>query len=328
LLKVWGITSMAAGGALFLACLLILIPGYFWARRHDAALARHLRLGFWGGLLGTLGYDIVRVPFHLAGFRVFAPIQAYGVWLAEAQRSSGFTEALGWLYHFSNGITFGIMYALVMGGSRGGNPPENLALGRHWGWGVLWGLCLESIVLSTPFARIFHLQGNVKAIAIAYGAHVFYGLPLGWVVARGSGADRRLSDWSGKLGALVVLTLLILSPIPMERERDSRAVPGTLKVEGYRLNPTWLRLSAPGRFKVSNPNAQASREVTIVQPSTHQELHLKPGEQSEWGFDSPGIYQVYVKAPGRSISSFVIVEPVEQPQSAEKSSSQTKASSS
>lgn len=284
LLKVWGLASMAAGGALFLACLPILAYAY----RHDPSLEKALRVGCWGGLAGTVGYDLVRVPFHLYGFRVFAPIQAYGVWLLDADRSSGLTEAVGWLYHFSNGITFGIMYALV-------------ASGRHWGWGVLWGLCLESIVLSTPFARIFHMQGNWPAIAIAYGAHVAYGYPLGLIVQRGHDLTRPL-----KWGAWLLLGCFLFSSIPLEWSRDRRALPATLLVEGETLNPKWVRANSVTFF---NPGPNP---VTVIQPSGKRQLDLEPGARHPWEFTQTGIYQFYVKTPGRSTSSFVIVDPVEK----------------
>jgi hypothetical protein len=258
-----------------------------------------LRLGCWGGLLGTLGYDLVRVPFHLAGFRVFAPIQAYGVWLLEADRSSAWSEAMGWLYHFSNGVTFGIMYALVMGA-------------RHWGWGVLWGLCLESIVLSTPFARIFHMQGNWTAIAIAYGAHVAYGYPLGYLVAGWEKADQRLQNVAGHLKILgaVLLGAFLFGGIPDQRQRDERALPATLRVEGLTLNPTWVRLPAVGSVTLMNPGRD---KVVILQPSGKRQQELVADELYDWKFERPGIYQFYIKSPTRSVSSFVIVEPVEQP---------------
>ena len=298
LLKVWGITSMAWGGTLFLACLPIFPLAYGWSRRHDASLARALRLGCWGGLLGTLGYDFVRVPFHLYGLRVFAPIQAYGVWLLDADRSSGATAAVGWLYHFSNGITFGLMYALLMGG-------------RHWGWGILWGLTLESIVLASPFARIFHMQGNWPAIAVAYGAHVAFGYPLGYVVARWQEADERLASLPAaiKLSGAALLGGFIFGWMPGERARDARAAPSTMRVEGIGLNPTWLRLRAAGRVDMVNPG---SEKVTILQPSGKRQLEVAAQSSQAWEFAQPGIYQCYVQTPNRSISSFVIVEPAEQ----------------
>lgn len=287
---------MAWGGKLFLAGTPILLSAYFWAvKAHgDPELARALRLGCWGGLAGTIGYDVVRIPMHLIGYRVFAPISAYGVWLLEANRSSAWTEMTGWAYHFSNGLTFGLMYALWMGR-------------RHWAWGLLWGLALESIVLSTPFARIFHMQGNYPAIAIAYGAHLAYGLPLGLVVWRWQESETdlvRQSAWWG----LGLVSAFVLSFLPLNLEQDARSQPGTFLVEGGRLNPTWLRLNSAGAIGVCNSSPS---EVTIVDTANRRQLTVKGGATEKWPFEKSGIYQCYIKTQGRSISSFVIVEPVE-----------------
>lgn len=296
LLKVWGLTSMQTGGLIFLACLPVFPLVYGWARRHDQNLASAIRVGCWGGLIGTLGYDIVRIPFYLWGYRVFAPIQTYGVWLLDAERSSGWTDAMGWLYHFSNGISFGLMYALVM-------------LGRHWGWGMLWGLALEAIVLSTPFAQIFHLQGNIPAIAIAYGAHLAYGFPLGYMAARWEKAEQTLSETTStvKLGGAILILGFIFSGVP--NDKSHLVPPGTFEVHGYRLVPTWVRLPATGSVKLVNPGQE---KVTIVQPSGKREIELEPGQSLDWPFERTGIYQCYIQSPGRSTSSFLIVEPVEQ----------------
>lgn len=295
LLKVWGLSNMRTGGLIFLACLPVFPLVYGWAGRREADLARAIRLGFWGGLAGTLGYDLVRIPFHLWGMRVFAPIQAYGVWLLDAERSSGWTEAVGWSYHFSNGITFGLMYALWFGR-------------RHWGWGLLWGLALESIILSTPFARIFHMQGNLQAIALAYFAHLFYGYPLGFMVFKWKEMDARLSAMAAslKLGMASLLLAFIFSGIP--DDRSSSVAPHTLQVAGNRLIPTWVRLPGPGKVQLINPGPQA---VRILQPRGQGELELAAGQSSDWHFEEPGIYQCYVQRPGRSVSSFIIIEPVE-----------------
>lgn len=297
LLKVWGLASMAWGGALFLACLPVLLLSYLWARRHDLESARALRLGCWGGLIGTIGYDVVRIPFHLSGFRVFAPIQAYGVWLLDADRSSAITDATGWAYHFSNGISFGVMYALWMGG-------------RHWCWGILWGLTLEAIVLSTPFAGIFSLQGNYPGIAIAYAAHLAYGFPLGTIVYRWQDFDRRFSSLPPAMLAwgAILLAAFTFGSIPGERPRDARSKAGQLQVDGSRLNPTWVRLPAVGTASFVNEGEQS---VTLVFPGQNQQLELPARSTTTRNFDKTGIYQCFIKTDRRSISSFVMVEPVE-----------------
>jgi hypothetical protein len=85
-----------------------------WVSAHragDRDLLQRARAGFVGGLVGTLGYDWVRVPVHALGQNPFAPMRAYGVWIAGVAQSSPATDLLGTLYQFSNGITFGLIYA-------------------------------------------------------------------------------------------------------------------------------------------------------------------------------------------------------------------------
>ncbi|MFQ5709506.1 MAG: hypothetical protein ACE5HO_18775, partial [bacterium] len=82
--------------------------------------------------------------------------------------SSRFTDVIGWTYHFSNGITFGIMYALFM-------------RKRHWLWAIVWAFILETIAVLSPFANIFALVGDYYKLGVAYMGYVAYGLPLGWL---------------------------------------------------------------------------------------------------------------------------------------------------
>ncbi len=76
LAKVYGIASMrTATLAAVVPCSLALFGVWAWGRRGPpGGIADRLAVGFVGGVLGTATYDLVRVPFHLAGQRIFAPI--------------------------------------------------------------------------------------------------------------------------------------------------------------------------------------------------------------------------------------------------------------
>lgn len=278
---------MAWGGLIFLGMLPILALGY----RREAGVAEALRVGFWGGLLGTLGYDLVRIPFHLNGFLVFAPIETYGVWLLEAQRSSGLTDALGWLYHFSNGITFGWMYALTM-------------RERSRWWGVLWGLSLETIVVASPFVRIFHLAG--QSLVIAYGAHLAYGYPLGLAVQHWSST----LSWMSRMKSTVVWTSLLILGFCLSPLKQGLSLVGSgWLVQGRNLAPRWLRLPGPGEVVVENPGPET---VRIHDRTRELTVEARAGSQARLQYDRPGIYQVWVETGQRTRSSFVIIEPVEE----------------
>jgi hypothetical protein len=203
------------------------------ARRPEQAprLRRALVAGTLGGLLGTIGYDVFRIPFVVGGLRLFAPIDSYGVLLLDAAASSPLTGFAGWSYHFTNGIGFGIAYAVV-------------ALGRRWPWAVLWGLVLETATILTPFADSYAIRGKWDLIAIAYAAHLAYGIPLGLVVQRAARwTDLRrpapVPVWAA-LAALTIGLLVWLRPTPSIPDR-----PATTVVDG-RFRPEWVRVPPGG----------------------------------------------------------------------------------
>ena len=77
---------------------LILVGAEFYARRAgNAWLADALVIGSLGGFVGTIGYDVMRIPFVLAGQNVYMPNSTYGLWILDAAASSRFTETAGWI---------------------------------------------------------------------------------------------------------------------------------------------------------------------------------------------------------------------------------------
>jgi hypothetical protein len=263
--------------------------------RANAELRRRIRVGAFAGAVGTLGYDLVRVPFALAGQRVFAPIESYGLLIANATASSGLTSTLGWLYHLSNGVTFGVAYAAV-------------AAGQRWPWGIAWGLTLESVAVFSPFAFRYGLQGQVVPILTAYGAHVFYGYPLGRLVQDYRRVDSALR--TGRFTVAIVLTVATVAIIgwhrpwadsPVEREAAHQSAPGQPHtiVTHTRFEPEWLRIQAGGCVVVDNQ--------TNVEYDTPQGRVVANGS-STLCFDTPGVYRV--RLGGRPYSGgFVYVEP-------------------
>ncbi len=307
LAKVYGLASMRTIVVLLaLPCCLGLVAIWIWARskgKEQEQLTSALEIGFVGGLFGTIGYDLSRIPFHIAGQRVFAPISAYGIWIVEAASSTRLTETAGWAYHFSNGITFGVMYALFM-------------RGRHWGWAIVWALTLETIAVVSPFARIFHLSGNYKALGIAYFGHLAYGLPLGWLIYKWNETRNQLAATpvSSKWMLVAATCVLFLWPLASLEgfRRDARVTPGEFRVEGVRLNPDWVRLEHGGAVRIHNPEPQTV-SVRVKQTNTSNEILT--GASADIVFPQPGIYQIFIenKATTQNTqSSFVIVEPVEE----------------
>lgn len=302
LAKVYGIASMQTGALVVaLPCTISMVGVWAWARKLDGrVLADALRIGFVGGLVATIAYDVARLPFHLIGQRVFAPISAYGVWLLDADSSSRFSEVVGWCYHFWNGASFGIMYALYM-------------KGRHWGWAIVWACFLETVALLSPFGRVFSLSGNYYAIGIAYLGHVAYGIPLGKLVQYWERTQAHLTAQPGWCKWVIVMVVLLAAVGPMiapeNASQDARVVKGVFRIEGRRLNPDWLRILRGQEIAVRNPEAVGAR-VRVKQSNV--ELEVAASEKKSLVFSSAGIYQVFVESQSRSRSSFVIVEPVEE----------------
>lgn len=139
-----------------------------------AAFARHrgrraridlIVQGLWAGMLATLVYDVVRIPIAHSGIPVFKAISYFGTVMLGLDRPTVASEALGWAYHLSNGVSFGLMYAALF---RTPGPVTAL----------LWGLSLEGVMLLTPYAEVFGYQRDTRFLAITIGAHAAYGYSL------------------------------------------------------------------------------------------------------------------------------------------------------
>src|SRR5207244_11985182 len=83
-------------------------------------------------------------------------------------------QILGWLYHFSNGATFGVMYLAMIGDTTR----------RHWAWAVLMALALELGMLLTPYPHIFNFPVNTRFVMVTVAAHAIFGIILGLAVQR------------------------------------------------------------------------------------------------------------------------------------------------
>lgn len=211
--------------------------------------------GALGGLTGTLGYDLFRVPFvFLGGMQLLAPIDSYGVLLLGASTSSGLSGLAGWAYHFLNGMGFGIAYAVV-------------ARGRHWGWGVAWAMILETAVVISPFATDYALRTDaglkVIPIVIAYLAHVPYGIVVG-LAARNADSVHRLARGSVRRPVLAISVFTLvglalwqwpLSPTRLEQQGNAVAAGPSAVIVNGRMFPTWARVGVDDCITIRNDDA-------------------------------------------------------------------------
>lgn len=301
LLKMYGVCGLQEGFLYTsLPALLCIVIIYNRVRRSsDEMLTDSIHLGVFGGLLATFAYDLCRIPFVIFGQRIFAPIAAYGVWLLGAESSSRFTDLAGWSYHFLNGISFGIMYALFM-------------RRRSFFWAILWACLLETIAFLSPFGRIFGFTANPSTLGIAYFGHVVYGIPLGLVVMK----DAACISWLktvprgiyvfGYVAILAIMLGQILNP--QLAASDKATLPQRFVINGDQITPDWQRVPRDSELVVFNESADAK---TIVIKKLAKEIAAAPGESVVIPIPEPGIYQIFVQTSGRTRSSFLMVEPVE-----------------
>jgi len=145
-------------------------------------------VGSVAGLVAAFGYDIFRLPFVFArdlGIdRVVPPLPLFKVFPRfgamilgqplEQPMCAPLTQVLGWAYHFSNGLTFGIMYLARL----------NDANRRHWAWAMVFAVGLELGMLFTPYPRFFGIALAPKFVVVTVAAHLVFGVVMG-VSARG-----------------------------------------------------------------------------------------------------------------------------------------------
>jgi hypothetical protein len=159
-------------------------PGYVW---------RVVWVGAVAGFVAACAYDVFRVPFvfaremhiesvvpHLPLFNVFPQFgkMILSGDIATDRRWHGpfSTQAhlIGWAYHFSNGMTFGIMYLALIGD----------AARRSWWWAVLLAVGLEAGMLFTPYPNVFGIKVTGSFVTVTLVAHLVFGVAMG-LCARG-----------------------------------------------------------------------------------------------------------------------------------------------
>lgn len=130
----------------------------------------------WGGLAGsiaTVGLEVVRLAGFRAGYMPGNLPRLMGVLLLDrfALGPSLASDVTGWAYHFWNGASFGIVYAIVFGTTR-------RWVGVLYGVGVGLGFLVSPVVISLGVGY-FGLQFSPGFPATVLAAHIVFGWLLG-----------------------------------------------------------------------------------------------------------------------------------------------------
>ena len=190
LVEMYGICSMRAFvlWALIPATIVLYALAIWDRRAGDGTLWRGVMIGSLAGFLAAVAYDIFRLPFvfshawHLAGIVPQMPLYKvfprFGAMIlnqpVEQDHYSLATQLIGWIYHFSNGVTFGVMYVALIG------YPDR----RTWWWGVALATGIEAALLISPYGTFFGIAATGLLVAVTLAAHLIFGAVMGWYTRR------------------------------------------------------------------------------------------------------------------------------------------------
>ena len=155
--------------------------------RGDGKLWRAVMIGTLAGLAGAVAYDVFRLPFvysdawgmakfgipQMPLFKVFPRFGAMILGQPVEQPSfSTSAHIIGWVYHFSNGAAFGVMFAALIGESR-------RRIGGGWPWAIVMAVGIELCLLASPYASFFQIPLSVQFVAVTIAAHIVFGIGMG-----------------------------------------------------------------------------------------------------------------------------------------------------
>ncbi len=140
----------------------------------------------WGGSAGavaTLALEAVRLTGYHLGWMPGNLPRLMGVLLLNrfANGPDRASDIAGWLYHFWNGVSFGIIYALLIGARR-------IWAGAVYGIALGVGFMLSPVVSSLGVG-FFGLQFSAGFPVTVLTAHAAYGISLAWLARRWTGAQ-------------------------------------------------------------------------------------------------------------------------------------------
>jgi hypothetical protein len=160
-----------------------------------------------------VAYDIFRLPFvysdawglgrfgipQMPLFKVFPRFGA--LLLGEPIEQPSYSLAanlLGWGYHFSNGATFGVMFASMYAGASEAIGEAKAGRWSALGWAMLMAVGIEICLLASPYGAFFGIPITTRFVVVTLTAHVIFGIGLGAYFAWHAGRWRLPRAASGR----------------------------------------------------------------------------------------------------------------------------------
>jgi len=170
-MKVMGLWLLLPAVAILLAALLFAqVRGY-------ARLVNRVLAGATAGTVATVGLEVVRMySFRQGGMPGDLP-RLMGVLLTDRFMAgpSPFSDFLGYAYHYWNGASFGIVFAVTLGRKK-------------VFWGIAYGVIIATVFLMSPPVQALGIGFMGKDMPTmpltVYIAHLAYGGILGWLCHR------------------------------------------------------------------------------------------------------------------------------------------------
>src|SRR3954471_4776084 len=162
--------------------------------RGEGRLWRAVVIGTIGGLVGAVAYDLFRLPFvysdawglgrfgipQMPLFKVFPRFGA--LLLGEPIEQPSYSLAanlIGWSYHFSNGATFGVMFASMYAGAREAFGGVRGTAAAAVFFGTLMAVGIELCLLASPYSTFFGIAMTPRFIVVTLIAPVIFGIGMG-----------------------------------------------------------------------------------------------------------------------------------------------------
>jgi hypothetical protein len=205
--EMYGLCTMRTFFYAILLPATVALYGMAWLDRSkgDGRMWRAVAIGTIAGLIGAIAYDVFRLPFVFSDawgmgklgipqmplFKVFPRFGALilGEPMEQGVRSgpgsawgAGYSLAAhlaGWAYHFSNGATFGVMFAAMYAGANEAIGAAGRGAWRPVMWAMVMAVGIEICLLVSPYSRFFDIHITTRFVVVTMTAHVIFGLGLG-----------------------------------------------------------------------------------------------------------------------------------------------------